>query len=299
MTNIQFIQTGSNAIIAVVGSKSFTIAKDHPRISQIQEALVNDDTDLFLRNADVSEAIKDFAHGEVTVENGVVKYAGTSIHNSMTDRILELMKEDLPFLPMILFLGRLYGNEAKKFPGNPSGRAVKELYQFLQLRGMPNTEDGYFYAYKRTRDDWTDNWTGKISSKPGAKVPPMKRNMVDDNYGVACSEGYHVGSLEFVRGFTMNSGPQHGHIVIVKVNPGDVVSVPHKGVEKMRCCWYQPMAEHIDNEERIGHGLVDSPIYSGTSVTPVLSTWSSKSSGRSDNDALSEQPLGGKHITDC
>lgn len=300
-TEIQFIQTGSMAINAVVRGKSFTIPADHPRMKQIQEALANDDVDVFLNNANVSEAIRSFAHGAVTVNDGVVQYDGRDIHNSLTDKILELMRNDHPFLPMVLFLGRLYGNEQKKFPGNPSGRAVKELYPFLQLRGMPITQDGFFYGYKRTRDNFTDNWTGTISSKPGAKVPPMKRNMVDDNWGLDCSQGYHIGSLEFVRGFNMHSGPGGGHIVIVKVNPGDVVSIPQKGCQKMRCCWYQPMAEYIDNEAREGHGLTDSPVYSGTSVTPVhasASGYNSVSGGRCDSDPLSDQPLGGGHIGD-
>lgn len=300
-TQIQFIQTGSMAINAVVRGKSFTIPADHPRMAQIREALDNDDVDVFLNNANVSDAIKNFVHGEVTVESGVVKYCGTGIHNTMTDKILELMKNDHPFLPMILFLGRLYGNEAKKFPGNPSGRAVKELYPFLQIKGMPITQDGYFYGYKRTRCDWTDNWTGTISSKPGAKVPPMKRNLVDDDWGTACSQGYHIGSLDFVRGFNMNNDGRDGHIVVVKVNPGDVVSIPHRGCEKMRCSWYQPMAEYIDNDAKEGFGLTDAPIYSGNSVTPVLagnSGYNSQTGGRCDSDPLSDQPLGGGHISD-
>lgn len=287
---IQFIQTGSMAINAVVRGQSFVIPANHPRIKQVREALAHDDVDMFLQNANVSDAIKNFAHGAIKVKNGIVLYEERPLHNVITDKILELMRHDHKFLPMILFLGRLYGNEAKKFPGNPSSRAVKELFPFLQIKGLPTTEDGYFYAYKRTRDDWTDNFTGQIRSKPGDKVPPMKRNMVDDNWGTACSDGYHIGSLDFVRGFNMRSGPGGGHIVVVKCDPGHVVSVPSRGVEKMRVMWYQPMAEYTDNEERTGHGLTASPVYKGTSVTPVHT-----SGGRSDGDPFSDQPLGGKH----
>lgn len=291
LQQIQFIQTGSNAINAVVRGKSFVIPPNHPRMSQIQEALDNNDIDLFLRNANVSDAIHNFSHGAIKVKNGVVHYNDTPLHNVMTDRIIELMTNDLPFLPMVLFLGRLLGNPQKRFAGNPSSRAVKELYPFLKIKGMPITQDGFFYAYKRLRDDWTDNWTGTISNRIGAKIPPMPRNMVDDDWGKACSQGYHVGSLDFVRGFTMHASSS-SPVVIVKVNPQDVVSVPERGVEKMRVCWYQPVAEYTEMLEVPGHGLTESPVYSGTSVTPVYGN------GRSDNDPLSDQPLGGGHIGD-
>tara|TARA_Y100000034_G_scaffold68048_1_gene82174 strand:+ start:4141 stop:5031 length:891 start_codon:yes stop_codon:yes gene_type:complete len=291
-TQIQFIQTGSKAINAVCRGKSFVIPPDHPRIAQIQEALANDDVSLFLDNANVSEAIEKFAHGDIQVVNGVVQYDGQTLHNVMTDRILELMSKDLPFLPMVLFLGRLLGNEKKKFPGNPSSRAVRELYPFLQIKGLPITQDGFFYAYKRLRDDWTDNWTGTISNKIGAKIPRMRRNLVDDNWGKDCSQGYHIGSLDFVRGFTM-SATSSSPVIIVKCNPADVVSVPSKGCEKMRVCWYQVMAEYTSELETPGDGLTASPVYSGSSLTPIHS-----SSGRCDSDPLSDQPLGGGHIGD-
>jgi hypothetical protein len=63
------------------------------------------------------------------------------------------------------------------------------------------------------------NASGRILNTVGAEIE-VKRRDVDDNRDHHCSFGLHVGSLDYARGFA------RGVVVVVKVNPKDVVSVP-------------------------------------------------------------------------
>ena len=79
--------------------------------------------------------------------------------------------------------------------------------------------------------------SGKFDNTPG-RVHEMKRNDVDDDARVACSNGFHVGSLEYATGF----GPK---CVIVEVDPADVVSVPFDcDGQKMRVSKYRVVCDY-------------------------------------------------------
>jgi len=235
---ISFIVTNSGTINAVANGKSYTIARDHPSYKGIKEAIVKDDAAALERLTNVARAVQSFSGETVQVRDGVVYYMGEELHNTVTQRILGLMRDGFPFEPMTRFLANLMEN--------PSKHSVDELYAFLEHKGLPITEDGCFLGYKAVRGDWTDKHSGKITSKPpmdgnpAVNPPPLKRNQVDDDWRNACSSGYHVGSLEYVKGFA-NDGD---HILQVKVNPKDVVSVPSSENTKLRTCWYESVAEY-------------------------------------------------------
>jgi hypothetical protein len=141
-----------------------------------------------------------------------VTYAGEEIHNIVVDRILNFIKNGLPYEPLVKFLDKLMEN--------PSRRAVNELYKFLEHKKMPLTPDGDFLAYKSVQANFTDWYSGQHDFSIG-QVREMARNQVCDNADVGCSAGFHAGSEEYAKSF--NGG---GNLVIVKINPADVVSVP-------------------------------------------------------------------------
>ena len=87
---------------------------------------------------------------------------------------------------------------------------------------MPLTPDGNFLAYKGVREDYTDWHSGKFSNKVG-DVNEMTRNNVCDDANVGCSDGFHAGSYEYAKGYAHNGG----NLMIVEIDPSDVVSVPH------------------------------------------------------------------------
>src|SRR5690606_5095532 len=81
----------------------------------------------------------------------------------------------------------------------------------------------HFLAYKRVRDnylDWHsatfDNSVGKVVEMPGG------RYHVDSNRHNVCSYGLHFCSKDYLGNFWRGAG----RIVVVKINPADVVSIP-------------------------------------------------------------------------
>jgi hypothetical protein len=135
---------------------------------------------------------------------------------------------------------------------------VNELYDFLAHWGLPVTPDGCFLAYKRVTDDYKDFYTRKVDNRVGAK-PSMPRNRVDDNREEGCSKGFHAGAIAYVKDFN----PNMGHIMIVKINPKNAVSVPKDcSCTKLRICEYEVVGEYQRD-------LVDSPVYLSNPVKPV------------------------------
>lgn len=163
---------------------------------------------------------------------------------------------------MLLFLDNLMSN--------PSFRAVNETYTFLENQGLPITEDGCFLGYKAVRNNYTDLRTGTFNNNVGQTVK-MNRNQVNENYHEDCSYGLHVGSLGYVEsfgGFYRGQTPSSGgnRLLIVKVNPKDVVSVPeYAGHTKMRVCEYVV----VDEIKNIVAELDKAAVYR-TDATPAI-----------------------------
>ena len=144
------------------------------------------------------------------------------------------MKQGLPFQPLVQFLDNLMQN--------PSMQSQKELYDFLEHENLAITSDGYFLAYKAVRGDYMDKYAGKFRNQVG-DVCEMTRAKVDDNRSRGCSQGLHAGALNYVASYgSIDAGDK---IVIVKINPKDVVSIPSdSNCEKLRTCRYEVVAEY-------------------------------------------------------
>lgn len=229
---IFYIVTDDGAIAASVDNKPLPpIGRDHPNYEQAKAALKAGDADRFKQLVDIPQGVRNYTAGRVQVRDGVVYYGNEALHLSITDRILSLMREGFDFEPVVKFLENLLQN--------PASSAVNELYDFLAHRALPVTEDGCFLAYKRVRNDFMDLYSGTFDNHIG-KVVEVPRYKVDDNRAVGCSYGLHVGTIEYVRDYA--SG---GHIMIVKVNPKDVVSVPTEmNCTKLRTCRYEVLDEY-------------------------------------------------------
>ena len=154
-----------------------------------------------------------------------VSYKGETLPKALAEKVRSIHREGLPL--------NLFEKFWQNIQDNPSSSSVRELYDFLAYKELPITDDGCFLAYKGLESDfWSisgnkdtkvvkgevDN-RGRILNSVGAEIE-VKRRDVDDNRDNHCSFGLHVGSLDYARGFA------RGSVVVVKVNPKDVVSVP-------------------------------------------------------------------------
>ena len=218
----------------VLNNKSYQVLPDHINYKMILEALPTATSDELLEIVDIEKAVASFSDGLVEIKNGQVTYEGEAVHGSISKRILEFMSKGLPFQPLVIFLQNLMEN--------PSMQSQKELYDFLEHESLPITEDGYFLAYKAVRSDYMDKYRGTFDNHVG-NVCEMTRSKVDDDRSRGCSNGLHAGALNYVAGY--GSVESNDKIVIVKINPKDVVSVPSDcNYEKLRTCRYEVVGEY-------------------------------------------------------
>jgi len=219
------------SITAVIDGVPKTMTQNHPSFTEALTCLATGDIDTLDALFDVSTSItrkfdSDGVEG-IEIADGVIYYNDEPIHNYVVDRIFEFMQEGLPFKPVAQFLSKLMEN--------PSRRAVEELYKFLEHKNLPICEDGDFLAYKSVREDYKDHHSGTFYNGVG-EVLDMPRNAVCDDADVGCSFGFHAGSYEYAKNF----GCGNSRLVIVKINPADVVSVPKDcDCQKLRTSRYE------------------------------------------------------------
>lgn len=201
------------------------------------------------------EVKKQYIHGKdgFEVVDETVYYQGEELPPSLVQKVLSVMRDGLPLIHFEKFWQRLQNN--------PSSSSVKELTDFLSYKELPITEDGYFIAYKGVDNDYysvhgntktkvikgTVDDSGRIFNGVGEEIEVVRRD-VCDNRDIGCSEGLHVGSHDYAKGWGTK-------MVIVKVDPADVVSVPSDcSFQKCRVCKYVVVGEY---EEEIQSSVVD------------------------------------------
>jgi hypothetical protein len=251
---ISYIKDGKNNWTVVINNQefmnSFTFNETHPNYIGLVECVRCGDEEEFVRLQNVGKGIEDWSFGNVNYTNGILYYKNREIDKCITDRILDIMSEGFSNAPMVLFLENLYSN--------PSSRSITELYKFLEHKFLPISEDGCFLAWKAVEvysgdaikdlngntlvsGDYVDKYTGKSHRNNIGDCPNMARNMVDDNFNNCCSAGLHAGTLSYANDY----GGVNANIILVKINPSDVVSIPSDyNFQKLRCCKYTVVSKY-------------------------------------------------------
>lgn len=238
---IPFIMNGNGTISIMLDGSMKPIDTAHRNYEAIKTALKEKNWDVIPSLVNIVEQIQEaidnssVESGTVVVKNGEVFWNDMAVHNTLTDRIINMSAEGFDIGHMIKFLENLMEN--------PSFRAVNELYGFLEAGSIPITENGTFLAYKKIRADWKDIHSGTFDNSIGT-VCKMPRNMVDENSEQTCSAGLHVCSYNYLPNFGSSTGDR---VVICEINPRDVVAIPKDYNDtKMRCCEYKVIGEVTD-----------------------------------------------------
>ena len=242
MNNVMAGTVTPTSVIMVVDGNVSVINDSHINYSAIRKHAAAGDYAMIAPLLDVVASIVTFGKGLVTVEDGIVLYKGKATHNAVTSRIMDMIAEGLEVAPMLRFLENLMDN--------PSNNSVNQLYGFLEVNDLPITEDGFFLAYKmadrKPDGTLTDNRTKTYDYGVGAPPATMPRNEISEDRHLTCAPGLHV----CAQGYLGMMGGFGGNVILVKVNPRDVVSVPvDYNNAKMRVCQHETVME-VDQNTR-------------------------------------------------
>ena len=199
------------------------------------------------REASISKILFE-KYGYSTIDGFVISpesviYNGVELPQVLAQKVRSLVEEGLPVT--------LFAKFWENIQNNPSSSSVRELYDFLAYKELPLTEDGCFLAYKGLDNNYWSisgntktlvvkgkvNSSGRIFNGVGEDIEVVRRD-VDDNRNNHCSFGLHVGSLNYAQDFS------RGKVVVVKINPKDVVSVPSDyNCQKCRVSAYKVVSD--------------------------------------------------------
>ena len=230
-----YLITG-NAVVVVINNKQHTLSKGNIGFEALIDAIKEGRWEDVPSLATPVTAVRKFSNGLVDVVDGQVTYDGEAIHSVLAQKIADMFEQGFDIRPLTNFMKNLFSN--------PSKRAVDELYGFLEAGNMPITADGHFLAYKKVREDYKDVYSGTFDNSVG-QVVSMVRNKVDENKDSTCSSGLHFCSFEYLKSFGGS------RIMILKINPADVVSIPSDHFQqKGRTCRYEVIGEVPVEEQR-------------------------------------------------
>lgn len=224
-----------NSITVFANGKILVASTTHPNFKAIADYIKNPNASeaTLAGMFDIPAAIVRTSNGQVEVRDDKVFYDGKELHSTLTTRMLAMLGDGFDISPLVNFLNKLMKN--------PSRRAVEGLYDFLEATHIPITPNGNFLAYKKVRGNYFDIHSGTIRNAPG-DAPRVPRNQVDEDPDRTCSHGLHVCSASYLDNFGSCNGSNR--VVIVEVDPSDVVAIPRDyNNAKMRCAGYKVVAE--------------------------------------------------------
>lgn len=242
-----FLIQGDNVVV-VIDNKPHTINKTHITYQKVVDAIKAGDWEAVKDSIEPKKIVLNYGKGNVSIQGETLFWKGTELHTTLAVKMIEMLREGFPIEPMVHFMDNLYQN--------PSKRAVDELYGFLEKGKLPITPDGHFLAYKKVRADYKDVYSGTMDNSVGTIVE-MERFNVDDNKDNTCSTGLHFCSKDYLNNF----GGER--VVIVKINPRDVVSIPSDyNATKGRACRYEVVGEvDADKADQAFTRSVQSNVY--------------------------------------
>lgn len=183
----------------------------------------------------------------VAVREAELLFDGKPIHNNLAKTIIRYNREGRDSQNLVKFLERLNNN--------PSEHSRAQLFDWAESLDLTIDKDGYIIGFKGVTPELTSlnegtAWvngietTGKIPNEIGSVIS-MPREMVQADPKIGCSHGLHIG--------TYNYAKQFGKVVvIVKLDPADVVSVPSdSGFAKLRACKYEVIDVHEGSREAV------------------------------------------------
>lgn len=229
---LPYIVSQNGTITAICNGQNYAFDRSSLSYDKVKQALNEQDEAKFLSCIDHDNHFRVRSHGKVTFEDGVIRYNGAKVDNSLSRRILELYEEGFNFHPLVRFLENCYQN--------PNPTVVDRLYDFLQSRDIMIDNDGYVVGYRRVDPNGWDYYSHTVQYVVG-QVAEMPRHKCDENSQNTCSYGLHLGNLNYVHNYCAGQG----YILICRAHPKDVTSIPEEpDAPKLRACRLEVLAKY-------------------------------------------------------
>lgn len=248
---------GQSLSIFYSDGESETIPETHVSFKAIIEKLISgkadDETIRDLTGVLKTVAKKMSALSErVSIDGKAVYFDGDPLRGEIADLIKKMFEEGrtLDFKPLVNFL--------EKASTNPSLKSIDDLYRWISNGDLVIDPDGDIVAYKGVRVNAEgfsesihsgnafvngEEVHGYIPNRPGTVIS-MARSQVNDNEFAHCSYGLHAGTYAYANEFRSWQRGDTTRLILVKINPRDVVSVPNDhSAQKMRVARYTVLSE--------------------------------------------------------
>lgn len=250
MSNIPYNLTDKTLTIIIDGAPQSVDRNSHV-VAELREILAEDSPDLDRLRLLLSpaKALAEKLDGSgVQVVGNTVTYKGHRIASHLEARLIDIASWGLDVTPWKRFVERVFAN--------PLESARLELNLFLENADLPITPDGCFLAYKRVSGDYKDLHSHTFDNSVGTVVS-MPRSEVDTDRYRTCSRGLHFCAQGYLRSF--GSGGDN-RIVIVKIDPADVVSIPSDYSNMKGRTWRYEVVGEIelaDETEKVKWGVIE------------------------------------------
>jgi hypothetical protein len=253
----------SGATILFSDGEVINVTSTHPSYAQIVKLLIegtDDEESLLALTLPALTAGKSLNRlsERVIYDTGTIYFDGDPIDASIANHIVNIIQEggnENSYGALVKFLEKLYQN--------PSEASRNSLYDFLVRNSFTITPDGDFLAYKGVNADGRSINSGygivdgvvhqnaRLLNNVGSTLE-MPRLKVDDDTGVGCSTGLHAGTYNYAKNFA------RGMLLLVKINPRDVVSVPKDcNFQKIRTCRYVVLTQTEVKYEKTTYAYTD------------------------------------------
>ena len=253
MATFPFIST-KNAITVAVAGLAYTVPVTAPNYKDVLDAVKRDEQDesIFKRLLNIRAYIAQLTEGRAELVDGKLYFDGAPMRGALSERVASMFAEGFGVAPLLRFLNRVAANpRLDKNSKLYSPDFENELYLFLEGGDCPITEDGKFLAYKMVNDNFTDIYTGKMDNSPGKLVKLDKPEDVCADRNDTCARGLHFASLNYVLNGSYGSSSRGNRLVVVEVDPADVISIPYDYNNSKGRAWQYNIDREIEWTDRI------------------------------------------------
>lgn len=271
MFNVAHLITDSGILLFLDGNQH-QISQDHPNFGTIKGKLASRDYSGLTDLLDIHGSVRKWLaiNPRFSLTDDLLALDGVAFSDAVSQKVLRMMNAGNDPQALLNFL--------VKVRLNPSSVAQKELLLFCAANNFMIHADGDILAYKSVTQDYLDIHSQSVFYKPaalmdadeaakylrgesglgreknvsvrvenGVTIVSMPRYAVDDRREYTCSHGLHFAA----HGYAQSFGGSGCKMLVIKVNPADVVSIPSDyNNEKGRTARFAVVAE-IPNTSKL------------------------------------------------